>query len=74
MSVKWDDLSKKAKIERLKNIFPEDLAKQHQEKTSAFFEEQKVLYEILPRKKDGIKFEKVRKKNPPKKIPLKKSF
>ncbi len=71
MSDNWDDLSKKAKFERLKNSLPEALSNRYQEKPSAFFEEQKILYEILPRKKEGITFEKVRKRNPPKKIILK---
>jgi len=71
MTDKWDDLSKKAKIERLKNFLPGDLLKRYPEKSIIFFEEQKILYNIIPRKKEGTKFEKVRKKNPPKKIILK---
>lgn len=71
MPVVWEDLLEKARIERLKNITPEELVKRYPEKTIAYFEEKKILYEIIPRKKDGIQFDKVKKKNPPKKIILK---
>ena len=71
MSDKWEDLLEKVRIDRLRSITPEELANRYPEKKIAYFEEKKTLYEIIPRKKDGIQFNKVKKQNPPKKIILK---